>query len=51
MTDVGVLIICKLCKQPVDPKKIEEHLLSHPPSAYFDAVTVIQKWPKKRGKK
>ena len=54
MTDIGYVVICKLCKQPVNPNELEVHLLAHQPSAYFDTIPVIQKWDKKdkkRGKK
>ena len=54
MTEIGYIVVCKMCKQPVDPNALEVHLLSHPPSVHFDVVPVIQKWDKKdkkRGKK
>lgn len=51
MTEIGFLVVCKACKQPVDPKLMEAHLKSHAPQTYYDVVPVIKDWGKKKAKK
>ena len=45
MVDVKFVLICKTCKQAVDPEKLIEHTLSHPPTAYYDSMPVVTEWP------